>query len=145
MYRGKISKNLLLNKWFFVIFGLWQEERVFFSGIFLAGLSKLLSTCPEEQLQSNISEKKSWNLEGFWMVFEDFGTMAEIFFQGWQNSKRCPGEQFVEKFFSKEKISLFFPILSGFFYFKRKFSPYLQKPQSTCAWKFLGKNIFWNL
>ena len=43
--------------------------------------------------------------------------MAEKFFQGWENSNRFPGEQFMKNIFSDEKNSLFFPILSGFFHF----------------------------
>ena len=41
--------------------------------------------------------------------------MAEKIFQGWQNGKRCPREQFMKKVFKKQKISLFFPIMSILF------------------------------
>ena len=140
VFKKKDLENLIYRHF-------WTSTRktCIVNGKFFAGLSKLLSTFPEDQLQSNISERRSWNLEDFRINFENFGTMVENIFQGWQNSNRFPGEQFMEKFFSKEKISIFFPILSGFVYFKRKLSPDLQKPQSTCAWKFLGKNIFWNI
>ena len=123
---------------------LWilTKETCIFIGKILAGLSKLLSMCPEKQLQSNISERGSWNFEGFWMVFEDFGTKAEILFQGWQSSKRCPGEQFVEKIFSKEKISLFFPILNDFLTSGEKFCQICETRNLRIRGIFGGKTIF---
>ena len=77
------------------------------TGKFLAGLSKLLSTCTKEPLKSNISERKSWKLQDFRIVFEVFGTMAEKFYQGWQNSNRCPLEQYMKFFFQKRDIRYF--------------------------------------
>ena len=143
MYRGITSKKLL-NTWFFVFFGFWKEKKCVFAGKFLAGLSKILSTCLVEHLQSKISECKSWKLEYFWIIFEVFGTMAEHFFQGWQNSKRFPREQFMKKIFEKRRIRYFFRFRANV-YFQRKFLPELRNPQSMYPWKFLGKNIFWNL
>ena len=78
-----------------------------FTGKFLAVLSKLVSTCPEEPLKSNISERKSWKLQDFRIFFEVFGTMAEKFYQGWQNSIRCPLEQYIKIFFQKRDIRYF--------------------------------------
>ena len=52
------------------------------TGKFLAGLSKLLSTCPREPLKSNISGRKSWKLQDFRIIFEVFWTMVEKFYHG---------------------------------------------------------------
>ena len=145
MYRRKTSLKKDLEHLIYRHFWTWTRKTCIVNGKFFAGLSNLLFTCPEEHLQSSVSERKSWKLKDFRINFEIFGTMVKNIFQGWQNSNRFPGEQFMEKFFSQEEISLFFPILSGFFYFKRKLSPDLQNPQSIRAWKFLWKNIFWNL
>ena len=87
-----------------------------FSGKFLAVLSKLLSTCPEEPLKSNNSERKSWKLQDFRIIFEVFWTMAENFFHGWQNTNRCPREHFMKTFFQKRDIR-FFSDSDRFFYF----------------------------
>ena len=43
-----------------------------FNGKFLAALSNLLFTCPEEHLQTNVSGRKSWKLKDFWINFEVF-------------------------------------------------------------------------
>ena len=102
---------------------------------------KKLSTCPVEHIQINISESKSWELEDFWIIFEVLGTMAENLFQGWQNSNRCPREQFMKFFFQKRKIRYFFRFWANV-YFQRKLSPELRNPQSMFPWKFLGKTIF---
>ena len=77
------------------------------TGKFLAGLSKLLSTCPKEPLKSNISGRKSWKLQDFGIIFEVSGTMAEKFYQGWQNSNWCPLEQNMKFFFQKRDIRYF--------------------------------------
>ena len=97
-----------MNTWFIVLFGLRQEKLVFLTESFFAGLSNLLFSCPEEHLQSNVSERKSWKLKDFWINFEVFGTMAEKFFQGCHNSNRCPGEELIEKRFQKRKNHFFF-------------------------------------
>ena len=80
------------------------RKACFVNGKFFAGLSKILFTYPEEHLQSNVSERKSYKLKDFWINFEVFGTTAENNFQGWQNSNKFQGEQFMEKSFSKKKI-----------------------------------------
>ena len=142
MYRGKTSKKILLNKRFFVFFWFLTRKTCIFTGIFLAGLSKLLPTCPEDQLQSNISERRSWNLEDFWIVFEIFGTTEQNIFQGWQNSNRCPGEQFMENNFSDEKNSLFFPILSDFLTFGDKLCQICENRNLRIRGSFWGKTFF---
>ena len=106
--QSKNFEKILLNNWFFVFFGLWLENSVFFAGKFLVGLSKLLFTCPEKHLQSKISESKSWKLGDFRIIFEIFRTMAENIFQVWQNSNRWPEGTDYWKTFSKEKTSFFF-------------------------------------
>ena len=143
MYRGITSKKTVEQLVFGLVWILTRKTCVF-AGKFMAGLSKLLLTCPVEHLQSNISEWKSWKLGDFWIIFEIFGTMAENLFRGRQNSNSCPREKFMEFFFQKRKIRYFFPILSECL-LQRKYLPDLRSPQSTSPWKFSGKNIFWNV
>ena len=143
MYRGKTSKKTV-EQLVFRLFWILTRKTCVFAGKFLAVLSKILSTCLVEHLQSKISECKSWKLEYFWIIFEVFGTMAEHLFQGWQNSKRCPREQFMKKFFQKGRIRCFFRF-SANVYFQRKFLPELWNPQSTSPWKFSGKNTFFEI
>ena len=61
------------------LFWNWKKTCVF-TGKFLAGLSKLLSTCPEEHLQSNIFESKLAKNEDFWIFSEIFGRIAKNIF-----------------------------------------------------------------
>ena len=68
----------------------------------------------------------------------------EKLFQGWQNSNRCAREHFMKKFFKREKFALFFRLWANV-YFQRNFLPELRNPQSVYRWKFLGKNILWNI
>ena len=82
-------------------------------------LSKLLSTCPEEHLQSNVSERKSWKLKDFWINFEVFGTMAEKNFSGLAKRQKMFREELIEKRFQKRKI-IFFSTLSGFWLWVKK-------------------------
>ena len=103
---GKTSKNTH-EKLVFRFSWTLTRKTCSFTGKFLAGLSKLLSTCPKEPLKSNISERKSWKLQNFRIIFEVFGTMAEKFYQGWQNSNRCPLEQYMKFIFQKRDIRYF--------------------------------------
>ena len=103
---GKTSKNTH-EKLVFRFSWTLTRKTCSFTGKFLAGLSKLLSTCTKEPLKSNISERKSWKLQDFRIVFEVFGTMAEKFYQGWQNSNRCPLEQYMKFFFKRETFAIF--------------------------------------
>ena len=128
----------------FRLFWILTRKKCVFAGKFLAGLSKIPSTCLVEHLQSKISECKSWKLEDFRIIFEVLGTMAENLFQGWQNSNRCPREQFMKFFFQKRNFRYFFRFWANV-YFQRKLSLELRNPQSMFPWKFLGKNIFWNI
>ena len=63
-----------------------------------------------EHLPSNISEWKSWKFEVFRIIFEVFGAMAENFFRVGKTAIDVRGNS-LWKIFSKEKISLFFPIV----------------------------------
>ena len=137
--RNNVKKTV--EQLVFRLFWFLTRKTCVFAGKFLAGLSKILSTCPVEHLQSKISECKSWKLEDFWIIFEVFGAMAEHFFQGWQNSKRCPREQSMKKIFPQRKIRYFFQFRANV-YFQRKFLPELRNPQSMYPWEFLGKNNF---
>ena len=138
----KNAEKISVEQTVFRLFWTLTRKTCISTGIFLAGLSKLLSTFPEDQLQSNISERRSWNLEDFWIVFEIFGTTAENIFQGWQNSKRCPGEQFMENTFSDEKNSLFFPILSDFLNFGEKLCQICEYRNLRIRGSFWGKTFF---
>ena len=121
----------------FHLFWTSTRKRCIFTGKILAGLPKLLSSCAEEHLQSNISERKSWKFEHFRIIFDVFGTMAEIFFQGWQNTNRCPRELFMKTFFQKRDIRYFFPILSDFFTSSKNF-------RKICKTRNLGiRGSFW--
>ena len=113
----KKTLEQLLHRLFWTL----KRKTCVFTGKFSAGLSKPLSTCPEEHLHSNIFERKPAKIEDFCIFFEIFGRMAKNIVQGWRNSNRSPGEPFMGKPFSKQKKSLFFPILSDFLLLAKKF------------------------
>ena len=140
---GKTSKNTH-EKLVFRFSWTLTRKTCSFTGKFFAGLSKLLSTCPKEPLKSNISERKSWKLQDFRIIFEVFGTMAEKFYRGWQNSNRCVRWNNIWKFFFKRETFAHFPDSDQFLSFYRNFSPDLRNPQSRYPWKFLGEKYFWN-
>ena len=125
----------------FRLFWILTRKKCVFAGKFLAGLSKILSTCLVEQLQSEISECKSWKLEYFWIIFEVFGTMAEHLFQGWQNSNRCPREQFMKFSFQKRIVRYFFRFWANV-YFQRKFRQSCETRNLCIRGSFWGKTIF---
>ena len=112
MYRGKISKKTL-EQLVFRLFWTLTRKTCIFTGRFLSRLSKLLSTCPEEHFQSHNSERKSWKLQDFRIIFEVSGTMAEKFFRVCKTVKDVQGNNLKENFFIKRKFR-FFPILSAF-------------------------------
>ena len=114
----KKTLEQLLHRLFWTL----KRKTCVFTGKFSAGLSKPFSTCPEEHLESNIFERKPARNEDFCIFFEIFGRMAKNIVQGWRNSNRSPGEPFMGKPFSKEKKSLFLPILSDFLLLAKKFS-----------------------
>ena len=138
-----MSKQTLEQLVFRLLWTLTRKTCIF-TERFFSRLSKLLSTCPEEHLQSTISERKSWKLQDFRIIFEVFGTMAEKFFRVGKTVKDVQGNSLKKKFFIKRKFR-FFSDSERFSYFWRKTLPDLRKSQSTYTWEFLEKNIFWNL
>ena len=141
MYRRKTSLKIDLEHLIYRHFWTSTIKTCIFNGKFFAGLSNLLFTCPEDYLQSNVSERKSWKLKDFWLNFEVFGTMAENLFQGCQNSKRCSGKNLLKNVFKRENFIIFFRFWVVF-YFEWKNSLELRNPQSTYPWKLFGKNVF---
>ena len=119
MYRRKTSIKIDLEHLIYRHFWTSTIKTCIFNGKFFAGLSNLLFTCPEDYLQSNVSERKSWKLKDFWINFEVFGKMAENIFQGCQNSKRCTGKNLLKNVFKREKF-IFFSILSGILLWVKK-------------------------
>ena len=111
----------------FRLFWTLTRKTSIFTGKFLAGLSKLLFTCPEKHSRSNTLERKSWKLGDFRIIFEVFGTMVENVFQVWQNSNRCPAGTNYWKTVSKEKTLFFFRFWATF-YFERKKSARFAEP-----------------
>ena len=79
--QGKTVKSFV-EQIVFRLFWILTRKACVFAGKFLAGLSKILWTCPVEHLQINISEWKSWKLEDFRIIFEVFGTMPKKKFSG---------------------------------------------------------------
>ena len=109
----------------FRIFWTLTKKTCIFTEKFLAGLSKLLFTCPEKHLRSNVSERKSWKIGDFRIISEVFGTMAENIFQVWQNSNRCPEGTDYWKTFPKIKNS-FSPFLRDFLLWAKKFARFAE-------------------
>ena len=128
----KNVKKILLSNWFFVFFWTLTKKTCVFTGKFLAMFSKLLSTCPEENLQSNISQRKSWKLQDFRINFEVFGTMAEKFFRVGKTAKYVQGNSFWKKFFKNRKIR-FFPILSVFLLLAKTFARFAKHAIWPCV------------
>ena len=85
----------------------FDNKTCVFAGKFFAMLSKLLSTCPEENLQSNISQRKSWKLQDFRIIFEVFWTMVENFFRVGKTAKDIQGNSLWKKFFENSKTRFF--------------------------------------
>ena len=144
MYRRKTSIKIDLEHLICRHFWTSTMKACIFNGKFFAGLSNLLCTCPEDYLQSNVSERKSWKLKDFWINFEVFGTMAENLFQGCQNSKRCSGKNLLKNVFKREKFIIFFRFLV-FFYFEWKNSIEGRNPQITYPWKIFEETFCENL
>ena len=79
-----------------------------FTGKKWAGISKLNSICPEEHLQTNVSDRNCSKFHGFWLNYEISGTLTNIFLQGCQNRKIFLEEHIKESPFSKGKNLLNF-------------------------------------
>ena len=125
----------------FRFFRTLTRKTCFFAGKILAMLSKLFLTCPEEHLQSNLSEGKSLNLEEFWINFEVSGTTAENLFQGWQNSNGCPGNSLGKKLFKRENFAIF-PILSHFLTSSERVRQICKTRNPRIRGSFWGKTFF---
>ena len=128
----KNVKKKLLNKCFFVSFGLWQKNLYFYTNVF----GRVVKTTFYVS-RGTLSEQNFWKevlktsglLDSFWN-FRDKGGKI---FQGLQNSKRCPGEQLKKVFI--ERKSRFFSDSERLSYFWRKALPDLRNPQSENAMK----------
>ena len=75
--------------------------------------------------------------------FEVFGTMAENIFRVGETAKMSRGTAQSKSFLKRKSFA--YSDSERFSYFWRKTLTDLGNPQSTYTWKFLGKNIFWNL
>ena len=106
VHRKNVKKNTL-EQLVFRLFLNFDKKTCVFTGKFLAMLSKLLSTCPEENLQGNISQRKFRKLQDFRIIFEVFGTMAEKIFRVGNTAKHVQGNSLWKKFFKSWKIGFF--------------------------------------
>ena len=102
--------KILFKNWFFCLFWTLKRETGFFIGKFLAGLSKLLSTYPEEHrrpgkpfMGKNFSkEKKSLFfpfLSEFLLLAKNFGRFAKSAIYVSCIGGSFSGKTFFEKFF----------------------------------------------
>ena len=135
-----MSKNTL-EQVVFRLFWTLTRKTCIFTGRILSRLSKLLSTCPEKHLQSNISERKSWKLQDFRIIFEVFGTMAENIFRVGETAKDVQGNSPKKKFFIKRKFR-FFPILSVVLTSGEKLCQICENRNLRIRGRFWGKTFF---
>ena len=138
LQRKNVKKTL--EQLVFRLFWTFTRKTCVFTGTFLAGLSKLLSTCPEENFQSTISEMKSWKLQDFRIIFEVFGTMAEKFFRVGKRVKDVQGNSLKKKFFIKKKFA-FFPIPSDFLTSGEKLCQICETRNLRMPWSKWGKSF----
>ena len=135
-----MSKKALEQLVFRLFWNLTRKTCVF-TGRFLSRLSKLLSTCPEEHFQSNISERKSWKLQEFRIIFEVFGTMAANIFRVGETAKDVQGNSPKKKFFKKRRFR-FFPIMSAFLTSGEKLWQSCENRNLRILGSFWGKTFF---
>ena len=126
----------------FRLFWILTRKTCVFAGKFLAGLSKKLWTCPVEHLQSKFSEWKSWKLEGFRKNFWKFRSNRGKVFHTWQNSNRCPREQFMKNFFFKREKFALFSNSVRIFTSSEKFCQSCETRNLCIHGNFWGKTIF---
>ena len=131
MYWGKTSKKTL-EQLVFRLFWTLTRKTCVFTGRFLSKLSILLSTCPEEQLQSNTSERKSWKLQDFRILFEVFGTMAE---KNLAEKKEIDirGNSLWKSFFQKRKFRYFFWFWAVFLLLAKTFARFAKPAIYVCV------------
>ena len=136
--------KMTLEQLVFRLFWTLTRKTCIFIGRFLSSLSKLLSTCPEEHFQSHISERKSWKLQDFRIIFEVSGTMAEKFFRVCKTVKDVQGNNLKENFFIKRKFR-FFPILSDFLTSGEKLCQICEPRNLRMPWSNWGNSFFSNI
>ena len=130
-----------LEQLVFCLFLTLTRKTCFFTGRFLSRLSKLLSTCPEEHFQINISERKFWKIQDFRIIFEVFGTMAENIFRVGKTAKDVQGNSPRKKFFKKRKFR-FFPILNAFLTSGEKLCQICENRNLSMRGSSWGKSFF---
>ena len=137
--RKKCQKNLL-NNCFFVFLDfdkkiLWFCRKVF-GRVVDNTFNVSTGTLTEQFFRMEVLETRGFS-KNFWSFRDNGGKV----FQTWQNSNRCPREQFMKNFFQKRKIRSFFRFCA-IVYFQRNFLPELRNPQSMYPWEFSRKTIF---
>ena len=143
MYRGKNFEN---NCWTigFSSFLDFDKKNLCFCRKVFGRVVKNTFGVSSGTLTDQIFRMEVLKTRGVSKIFWSFRDNGGKIFQGWQNSNRCPREQFMKIFFKREKFALFFRLWANV-YLQRKFLPDLRNPQSMYRWKFLGKNSFWNI
>ena len=99
----KMFRKKDLDSWILIYFDCWPEKNLEFTVQNWAGMSKLNSMCPEEHLQSNVSDRNCSKFQGFRLNYEVSGTLTKIFLQGCQNREKSPEEHIKESPLSKRK------------------------------------------
>ena len=141
MYWGKTSKKTLEHL-FFRLFWTLTRKACVFTGKFLAMLSKLLSTYPEEHLQSNISERTAWKLQDFRIIFEVFGTMSENFSRFGKTANYVQGNSLWKKFFKYRNFRFFFQFWAIFLLLAKTFARFAKPAIRVCVEVFGEKHFF---
>ena len=134
----------LLNNLFFVFFLDFDKKslcfcRKVFGRVVKNALDLSSGTLTDQHFRMEVLKTRGYS-DNFWS-FRDNGEKKIFRFGKTAIDVR---RNSLWNFFSKENNSLFFPILSECL-LPAKISPELRNPQSMYPWKFLGKNIFWNI
>ena len=140
MYRGITSKKLL-NNWFFVFFGFWQEKPVFLQESFWQGCQKYFGLVQWNTYRSTLPNGSLENSRTFGYFLKFSGQWRKNFFQVWQNSNSCPREQFMKFFFQKRIIRYFFRFWANV-YFQRKIRQSCETRNLCIRGSFWGNTIF---
>ena len=91
----------------FRLFRILTRKTCVFAGKFFGRVVKKIFDVSNGTFIEQIFRIEISKTRGLSKNFEIVGTMMEKRFQVWQNSNRCPREQFMKTFFSQEKSSLF--------------------------------------
>ena len=105
--------KMTLEQLVFRLLGTLTRKTCIFTERFFSRLSKLISTCPGEHFQGKISERKSWKLQDFRIIFWSFRDNGGKHFQGGETAKDVQGNSPKKSVFKKRKFR-FFPVLSAF-------------------------------